>query len=157
MTNRVGTAPKEVTMTRTLAAPRETVFNAWTDPKQVARWWGPADWTNPVCEIDARPGGRIHIVMRGPDPWGDNPMDGQFQEVVTPERLVFRTSAIPDGNGHPQLETLNTVTFEERDGQTTVHVTIVVLRSTPEAAPALAGMEEGWKQQLDKLAADLRR
>ena len=157
MTDRVETAPKELTMTRTIAAPRGTVFEAWTDPKQVARWWGPAGWTIPVCEIDPRPGGRIHIVMRGPDPWGDNPMDGQFQEVVTPERLVFRTSAIPDGNGHPQLETLNTVTFEERDGQTTVHVTIVVLRSTPEAAPALAGMEEGWKQQLDKLAADLRR
>ena len=156
MTNQLETTPKQVTMTRSFDAPRDVVFNAWTDPKQVGRWWGPADWTNPICEIDARPGGRIHIVMRGPDPWGDNPMDGQVQEVVAPERLVFRTSAIPGADGHPQLETLNTVTFEEHEGQTTVHVTIVVLRSTPEAAPALSGMEEGWKQQLDKLAAVLR-
>jgi uncharacterized protein YndB with AHSA1/START domain len=150
------TARKELRLSRTFDAPRAVVFQAWTDPQQVARWWGPAGWSNPVCEIDARPGGRIHIVMRGPEPWGDSPMDGQFRELVAPERLVFTTTAIPDVNGNPQLETLNTVTFAEHDGKTTISVHIVVLRSTPEAAPALAGMEEGWKQQLERLAAALR-
>lgn len=150
------TAQTELRLTRTFDAPRAIVFNAWTDPHQIARWWGPAGWTNPVCEVDARPGGEIHIVMRGPEPWGDNPMTGRFREVVPPERLVFTTAAIPDAAGNPQLESLNTVSFEEREGKTTIRVHVVVLRSTPEAAPALAGMEEGWKQQLERLATALR-
>lgn len=149
------TAPKELTLRRTFDAPRELVFKAWIDPRQLARWWGPKDWTNPVCQVDPRPGGAIQIVMRGPDPWGDNPMDGQFREVAEPERLVFTTTAIPDADGKPQLETLNTITFEDVDGKTRLTARIVVLRSTPEVAAALAGMEEGWNQQLDKLAATL--
>jgi uncharacterized protein YndB with AHSA1/START domain len=149
------TAQTELRLTRSFDAPRTVLFQAWTDPRQVARWWGPAGWSNPVCELDVRPGGKIHIVMRGPEPWGDSPMDGQFREVVAPERLVFTTTAIPGADGSPQLETVNTVTFAEHDGKTTISVHIVVLRSTPEAAPALAGMEEGWKQQLERLAAAL--
>jgi uncharacterized protein YndB with AHSA1/START domain len=151
MTNPTKTTPKELTLTRTFEAPRALVFKAWTDPAQVARWWGPAGWTNPVCEIDARPGGAIRIVMHGPDPWGDNPMTGTFEDVVPPQRLVFTTRAIPDAQDRPQLETRNTVDFEELDGRTTIRVHIVVLRSTPEAAASLEGMEPGWNQQLDRL------
>ena len=44
---------RELTITRLFAAPRELVFRAWTDPQQLARWWGPKDFTNPVCEVDA--------------------------------------------------------------------------------------------------------
>ena len=144
---------QELTLTRTFDAPRHLVFRAWTDPTQLARWWGPKDWTIPTCEIDARPGGRLRIVMHGPDPWGDNPMEGEFREVVEPQRLVFSSTAIPDANGRPQLETLNTITFDDLDGRTRVTAHIVVVRSTPEVAGALAGMEAGWNQQLDKLAA----
>src|SRR5882762_715575 len=66
--------------------------NAWTDPKQVAEWWGPHRFTNPVCDLDVRPGGAIRIHMRGPD-GTVYPMTGVYQEVVEPERLVF-TSAL---------------------------------------------------------------
>lgn len=148
---RVGAqAPKELTLSRTFDAPRELVFRAWTDARQVARWWGPRGFTNPVCEIDARPGGAIHIVMRGPEPWGDNPMTGVFREVVPPERLVFTSTAL-DRNGEPMLETVNTVVFDEEQGKTRVTVQVAVTWSTPEAAPALAGMDEGWRQTLDRL------
>ena len=43
------------------------MFKAWTDPKHMAQWWGPHTFTNPVCEMDVRPGGAYRIVMRGPD------------------------------------------------------------------------------------------
>jgi uncharacterized protein YndB with AHSA1/START domain len=146
---------REIVITRIFDAPRELVFKAWIDPKHVARWWGPQGFTNPVCELDARPGGAIHIHMRGPD-GVVYPMKGVFREVVEPERLVFTTSAFEDEEGQPQLEGLTTVTFVEHEGKTklTLHA---VARGTPEAAAALAGMEEGWSQSLDKLAGHLAK
>lgn len=57
----------ELVLTRTFDAPRELVFKAWTDAKQLAEWWGPKGFTNPVCDIDVRPGGAIRIDMTGPD------------------------------------------------------------------------------------------
>ena len=64
----------ETTHTRVLKAPREKVWAAWTDPARMAAWWGPKGFTNPVCELDVRPGGRIWIVMRAPDR-SDHPME----------------------------------------------------------------------------------
>ena len=55
-----------VTITRVIKARRERVFAAWTDPKQMAQWWGPDTFTNPVCELDVRPGGAYRTVMRSP-------------------------------------------------------------------------------------------
>src|SRR3989454_11307482 len=81
-------ADRELVFTRVLSAPRSRVFTAWTDPKHVAPWWGPHGVTNPVCELDVRPGGAIRSHMRGPDGTG-YPMTGGYQEIVEPERLVL--------------------------------------------------------------------
>ena len=62
MSNPTETTSRELTITRTFDAPRALVFKAWTDPAQVAQWWGPAGWSNPVCEIDPRPGGAIRMI-----------------------------------------------------------------------------------------------
>ena len=147
---------QELVMTRILDAPREMVFNAWTDPMQLAQWWGPSYFTNPVCEVDVRPGGAILIHMRAPD-GVVYPMKGAFNEVVEPERLVFTSSAIEDDAGNPQLEDLITVTFEDEDGKTRLTVHAVVTKATPAAMGALAGMEEGWSQSLDRLAEFLAK
>ncbi len=145
----------EVAFTRVFGAPRRTVFEAWIDPRHVARWWGPHGFTNPVCELDVRPGGAIRIDMRGPD-GTVYPMTGEYREIVEPERLVF-TSAALDGDGKPLFEVLNTVTFTERGGTTTQTSHARVVRSTAGAAPYLAGMEAGWTQTLDRLEAYLAR
>jgi uncharacterized protein YndB with AHSA1/START domain len=58
---------RELVITRVFDAPRELVWKAWTDPKHVAQWRGPKDCTNPVCELDVRPGGAILIHMQVPD------------------------------------------------------------------------------------------
>ena len=145
---------RTVTLTRVYDAPRSLVFQMWVDPKHMARWWGPKIFTNPVCEIDARPGGRIRIVMRGPqgsDYDRDFPMSGTFLEVVEPERLVF-TAVAEDNDGRPLLEAHTVVTFEDVGGKTrlTVHANAVGL--APIASQMLAGMEQGWTQSLEKLA-----
>ncbi len=61
-------------VTRLLPAPRALAFRAWTDPKQLAKWWGPKTWTNPVVEAAAQAGGRLHIRMRGPEGLGEHPI-----------------------------------------------------------------------------------
>ena len=143
----------ELVLTRVFKAPRGPVFAAWTEPTQVAQWWGPNGFTNPVCELDVRPGGAIRIHMRGPD-GTVYPMTGVYQEIVEPERLVF-TSAALDESGKPLFDVLNTVAFVEHDGTTKLTVRARVVKSTAGAAPYLAGMEAGWTQSLERLGVHL--
>lgn len=145
---------KELVLTRVLNAPRELVFKAWTEEKHMKQWWGPHGYSNPVCELDARVGGAIHIQMEGPT--GNHPMSGIFKEIVQPEKLVF-TALVPDGKGGVVLENLNTVTFEAQGNKTKMTLRVEVLQSTDEAVPMLAGMKVGWSQSLEKLEALLAK
>ena len=146
--NNAATGGRELVLTRVFDAPRELVFKAWTDPKQVAKWWGPHGYSNPVCDWEARPGGAILIHMEGPT--GKHPMTGVFKEVVPPVRLVF-TALVPGEKGEILLENLNTATFEAQGEKTKLTLRVQVLRSTDEAVPMLAGMKVGWSQSLEKL------
>ena len=145
---------QELITMRMFDAPREVMFKAWTEPERLKRWWGPKGFTNPVCEVDARPGGAIRIDMRAPD-GVVYPMTGTFVEIVKPERLVFISAAL-DNNGEPLFEVLNTVTFAAEGDKTrlTLHARVSKVRG--EAAPYLAGMEEGWSMSLDRLADEVK-
>src|SRR5690242_1348376 len=79
-------ATQELVITRVFEAPRALVWQVWTEPRHVAQWWGPHGFTNPVCELDPRPGGALRIDMAGPD-GVVSPCTGIFHEVVAPERL----------------------------------------------------------------------
>jgi uncharacterized protein YndB with AHSA1/START domain len=145
---------REIVITRVIDAPRALVFRAWTDAAHLAHWWGPEGFTNPVCEADARVGGAWRIVMRSPD--GTNyPCGGVYREVVEPERLVF-TNIATDMAGNPVLDGLTTVSFAEQGGKTllTLHTRATALVDF--AVAYLAGMEAGWMQSLDRLAAGLQ-
>ena len=145
-------AERKLALTRILNAPRNLVFKAWTDPKQLAQWWGPTGFTNPLCELDLRVHGEIRIDMRAPD-GTVYPMSGAFREIVEPERLVFTAAAL-NASGKPMFENLNTVTFEELDGdKTLLSVNVRVLWESPEAGPALDGMSMGWSLTVDRLAS----
>jgi uncharacterized protein YndB with AHSA1/START domain len=144
------TATREVTITRVFDTPRNHVFKAWTDPKQLAQWWGPDRFTNPVCELDVRVGGAILIHMRAPD-GTIYPMTGTFREIVPPERLVFLAVA-EDHSGNRHLESLTTVTFEEQGGKTKLTVHAKAVGFSAAAPQMLGGMEAGWTQSLERLA-----
>jgi uncharacterized protein YndB with AHSA1/START domain len=148
-------AERELTITRIFNAPRERVFKAWTDPKELAKWWGPKTFTNPVCEVDLKPGGALRIVMRAPD-GAEYPMQGVFREIVPPSRLVFTNIAL-DKDGHHIIEGLTTVTFADDGGKTklTLHTSGVAM--VDYAAAYLQGMEAGWTQSLEKLEALVQR
>src|SRR5258708_30068077 len=124
-------------ITREFDAPRELVFKAWTDPWHLARWWGPRGFTNPVCEVDLRPGGSLRMVMRGPD-GVDYPMVGTFHEFASPERLVFSTGAL-DPQGNLLFEFFHAATFSPRDAKTAFLLQSKVVKTSPGAGRYLGG------------------
>jgi uncharacterized protein YndB with AHSA1/START domain len=145
---------KELTMVREFDVPAELVFKAWTDDKLITQWWGPKGVFIPVCHIDPRPGGKIHIVMEAGDELGNFkgmqwPMTGEFVELDKPKKIIFTANAINEGK--VILEHTTTVTFAESEGKTTMTVHVVVTKVLPGSEFAIAGMEQGWNQQLDKL------
>ena len=143
---------KEVTLTRIFDAPRKQVFKSWTDPQLFAQWYRPRVFTNPVCELDPRPGGKFRLHMRSPDGM-IFPMTGIFNEVVVPERIVFTAYVyFGDESSPPQFESRNTITFRDLGGKTELTVYEVAMNATPEAAGALSGMEEGLNMSLDQLS-----
>ena len=121
-------------MERIFDAPRDLVWEALTDPKQVALWYGGYGFENPVCEMDVRPGGRWRHVMRTPD--GDeHPLEYVFVEVVKPERLVWRSADRGSTLGGPH-DNIMTVTLEAA-GQKTKWKLIVRFTSMANREAAL--------------------
>jgi uncharacterized protein YndB with AHSA1/START domain len=148
-------AKQELVLERTFNAPRDLVFKVWTDPGHLAKWWGPKDYTNPVCELDLRVGGAIRIDMQSPD-GVVIPSKGFFNEIIPPEKLVFTLTNFEDEAGVPQLEIRNTVTFEEANGKTKLTLRAVIVKATSAVSVPLSEMETGWTQSLDRLADVLK-
>jgi uncharacterized protein YndB with AHSA1/START domain len=139
-----------VEIVRVFDAPRDLVWQAWTDPKMMAEWFGPRGFTSSVPELDLRVGGALRIVMHGPD-GNDYPMKGVFLEVVAPEKLVFSTVAL-DNDGNHLLEGETSVTLTEKGGKTTMTLKSHAVGCVLIAPQMLAGMNAGWTQSIDKLA-----
>jgi uncharacterized protein YndB with AHSA1/START domain len=107
---------REIIISRVFDAPRELVWRAWTDPEQIVKWWGPTGFTTTTDSMDVRAGGAWRFVMHGPD-GRDYPNRIEFDEVVEPERLVYR---------HVESVHFQTfVTFEARSDQTKVSMRMV--------------------------------
>jgi uncharacterized protein YndB with AHSA1/START domain len=108
------TSDREIVVSRVFDAPRELVFDAWTDPEQVVQWWGPHGFTTTIQEMDVRPGGVWRFVMHSSDGTDyDNKV--VFVEVVKPERLVYDHG----GGEESDIQQFHvTVTFVEEDGKT---------------------------------------
>lgn len=145
---------RRVSIVRTFDAPRALVWKMWTDPAHVGVWFGPEHFTTPVVRMDVRPGGAIHMVMRGAD-GSDHPFDGRFVALDEPERLVMRTW-VNCADGGVWFEVEHSARFEEIDGRTLMRFEAVVVQAREDAIGPLSGMEMGWSQSLDKLAAHVR-
>jgi uncharacterized protein YndB with AHSA1/START domain len=142
----------QMTLVRSFDAPRQLVFDCFTQVEHMARWWGPRGFSAPVCELDPRPGGDILIHMAGPEPYGVNPMGGAFIEVSPPDRLVFSSQAYQGADGEWGIDNLNELSFAEQDGKTVLTLVVTVRKVSAETLQALGGMKEGWSQSFDKLA-----
>lgn len=152
---------KELTFERHYAAPVEVVWQAWTDPDQLRRWWGPEKTFIPECEMDLRVGGTVRIVTEAGDEMGKYqgtrwPMVGTFTAIEPPSRLVFDARSWTEGeeDGSTIHHTNELHLQAEADGTLlTLHITID--RIGPKAKMAVLGMKWGYKAQLDKLESVL--
>jgi uncharacterized protein YndB with AHSA1/START domain len=143
-----------IIMTRDFDAPRQLVWKAITDPKQVAVWYGGEGFTNPVCEMDLRPGGLWHHVMQAPN-GARYTIDSVFEEIVEPERLVWRT--LKDSNRHPPPPTsLNTVTLEVRGRQTRWKLVTLFDSFADRDLSAKMGFGQMISMGTDRMAAHLK-
>lgn len=145
-------AAREIKTTRVFNAPRELVFQVWTDPEHVAQWWGPNGFTNTIQEMNVRPGGVWRFIMHGPDGVDyDNKV--VFLEVVKPELLVY----IHGDEGRPDYFHV-TVNFAEQGNQT--RLTMQLLFKTAEERDEVVqkhGAAEGLNQTLGRLEAYLAK
>ncbi len=150
------TSDKEIVVTRTFRAPAHTVFDAWTKPEHVRRWWAPASRgvTMVQCDADLRPGGAYRYVLaRGKDE--RFAFSGKYREIARPTRLVYTQSFEPI----PDAEVVVTVSFEERDGSTTLVAHELYPSKEARDGALASGMEDGVREtfdQLDELVASLR-
>ncbi len=143
-------ADREIVISRVFDAPRELVWEAWTNPKHVAQWWGPTGFSTTIEEMDVRPGGVWKQIMRGPD-GTEFPNQSVFKEVVKPERIVFSHGGGKKGDQGVHFEM--TWTFEAMGNKT--KLTIHQLYPTAEMRDRVAkefGAIEGGKQTLGRLA-----
>ncbi len=136
-----------VSIVRTFAAPPEQVWQAWADPAQVARWWGPDGFETPLesVVIELRPGGRFELLMIDTRTGNEFPVRQEVLEVSAPELLVLRHEAVPE---HGLLEPIFTrIEFHAHEGGTRVDVT-----GGPYPPAMGPHAEQGWSEQLDKMA-----
>lgn len=117
------TAEREIIATRVFDAPRELLWELWTDPRHVVKWWGPRGFTTTILKMEVRPGGVWQHVMRGPD-GTDYPNRSIFKEVVKPERIVYSHGGGRKGGPGARFEA--TWTFDAlEDGKTKVTIRMI--------------------------------
>ena len=132
-------------LTRRFAAPRERVFDAWTTPEALKRWWCPPGWAPERIDVDLRPGGAYHLGMRSLDEESLVSIEGQFVEVRRPERLVYTWRWRGAFDGMP--ETRVTVEFLEAPGATDV----VVMHDNFASVAAWQRHRSGWIAACDRM------
>jgi uncharacterized protein YndB with AHSA1/START domain len=143
---------EQILITREFDAPKHLVYKAWTTPELVKRWWHAKRGTVTVAEIDLQVGGKWRSVMVTDD-GVEVAFHGEYREVVPNERLVSTETyeGLPEGVTEEQGTTVNTLTFAEENGRTTL--TLLVQAASKESRDAIieSGMEAGLQDALDLL------
>ena len=168
--------PNELVITRVFDAPVEMVWKMWTDLEMLKKWWGPKIFTCPVVKIDFRVGGKFLGCMRGSPAEGAPVQDfwstGTYKEIIAPNPStglrtgkIVVTDSFADENGNivpsshygmegMPLEMLVTLLFEDADGKTKMTLTHSGIANIDDKSRT--GMNQGWSESFDKLAANLQ-
>ena len=138
-----------VRIERAFGAPAEDVFDAWTSPEVMRRWFHPApDWDTPEVEVDLRVGGKVRVVMRQPD-GTEVEAQGEYTLIDRPHRLMMTWTFDDD----PSNEQLIELSFSESEGSTTV----LLVNSGISTDGRRDAQDWGWRGCLDELDRALAR
>ncbi len=146
MESNSSTKDREIIISRTLNAPVELVWEAWTNPEHIANWWGPNGFTNTITKMDLIPGGEWLLVMHGPD-GTDYKNKSIFKEIVPHKKIVFQ---------HIAPNFIATIDFEAQGEKT--HLNWHMLFETAEEFIRVVKTfkaDEGLKQNIEKLSGYL--
>lgn len=143
------TADRELRISRVLDAPVELVWEVWTEPEHIARWWGPNGFTNTIHEMDIQPGGNFDLTMHGPDDT-DYKNHSVFKEIVPNERIVYEHVSGP--------KFLATITFTPQGEQTRLdwHMLFETAEQFIQVVKTFKA-DEGIKQNVEKLIVYLAK
>jgi uncharacterized protein YndB with AHSA1/START domain len=137
---------EQILITREFDSPRHLVYRAWTEPELVGRWWSGNRGEVTVAEVDLRVGGTWRCVMVTDDGF-EAAFHGEYREIVPNERIV----ATEVYEGMPEVEAVNTVTFAEADGRTTLTMLVQHASKGARDAHMASGMEAGMREAMDLL------
>ena len=141
---------REIVLTREFDAPRDLVFEAWTDPRHLSQWWGPDGFTTTTSAFDMRPGGVWRFVMHGPD-GRDYENRITFDEIMKPERIRYHHGG---GEDVEPVQFQTTVTFDDL-GRNRTRVTLHAVFPSPadrDRVVKVYGADKGAMQTLARLA-----
>ena len=148
----------ELTFERILDAPRDLLFQAWTDPELIKKWWCPRPYETPECEIDLRPGGRFYTLMKGPD--FEFKGEACILEAVPAARIVWSSALLAgfaprefaaDGSEGFPFTAIHT--FEDAgEGKTRYTATTVHKNAADRDKHGQMGFESGWGTVAEQMA-----
>jgi uncharacterized protein YndB with AHSA1/START domain/DNA-binding transcriptional ArsR family regulator len=140
---------RRIRVQRTLPAAISQVWAHWTSPALVRQWWSPEHFTVAECDIDPVPGGRLEITMQEPD-GRRYPSRGRVLTITAPQQLRFELSHLA-ADERPIFTAVHDLRLADRGQRTQLNLTIRVTAASPAAARAVAGIQLGWEQLLNKL------
>lgn len=134
-----------LTITRLFNAPRDLVYSAWTDPQQRLNWWGPIEFPASKVTMDIRPDGQWRACLKAIEDGRKLYQQGEFREVVKPEKLVFTFAW--EAEGERSIETLLKIHFEDLDTQT-----LMIFHQSPFlSVEERDNHQHGWSSTFDRL------
>jgi len=139
---------REVTITRVYDAPARLLFEAYSKPEHVMRWFGPKGWPLTLCEMDFRVGGRFRFAMTGPSGKQNTPFGGEYLEIIPDRKIVYDNGFETKGAGRMVV----TVTYDEKDGKTTLTIRTLFESIAMRNSHVSRGYEQGTNSGLDQLA-----
>jgi uncharacterized protein YndB with AHSA1/START domain len=147
---------RQITITRVFDAPARLLFEAYSKPEHIKRWFGPVGWPVTLCEMDFRVGGKFRFAMTGPSGKQNTPFGGEYLEIVPDTKIVYDNGFETKGAGRMVV----TVTFEEKDRKTTLTIRTVFESIAMYKSHTSRGFEQGTNSGLDQLgelAAEMAR
>ncbi|HTA77712.1 MAG TPA: SRPBCC domain-containing protein [bacterium] len=140
---------KDLRFTRIFKAPRQMIFEVFTQPKHLVHWWAPKPFTMPRCEVDLRPGGEWNYLFRSPE-GAEHDCQAIYRVVESPSKLVMESS-VPNAKGTPFFTIRQTILLVDKGAETELILEMKVLQVNPGGEPFLEGAKQGFGMTLANL------